>query len=152
MKMIPKSFTVSLCLFLLGCTSGSASNPAVQTPAEKITLDPCPNTPNCVSSLNPTDKHYRPPLRYPGKKEFAYRQLIGIIESMPRALIAVKQANYIRVEFRSAFFKFVDDVEFLFSSNQPEIELRSASRVGYYDFGVNRRRMEDIRNKWEKAP
>jgi len=61
-----------------------------------------------------------------------------------------KEANYLRAEFRSAILRFVDDVEFLFSADQSVIDVRSASRVGYYDFGMNRRRIEDIRKKWNE--
>jgi len=55
--------------------------------------------------------------------------------------------DYIHVEFRSSFFEFVDDVEFLFDDTAKLIHFRSASRVGYYDFNVNRSRMEDIRRR-----
>jgi uncharacterized protein (DUF1499 family) len=73
--------------------------------------------------------------------------LVDLIASQQRAKIVAKEANYVRAEFRSAIFRFVDDVEFLFSEDQPVIDVRSASRMGYYDFGVNRRRIEDIRSR-----
>ena len=59
--------------------------------------------------------------------------------------------NYLRVEFWAAILTFVDDVEFLFSSDQPVIDVRSALRVGYSDFGMNRRRIADIRKKWNEG-
>ena len=134
-------------LFLI-CVAVNTSISADQITAGKEHLDPCPKTPNCVSSLEPKDKHYVQPLRYTGKKELAYQKLVELIESDPRARIVAKEPNYLKVEFKSAIFGFVDDAEFLFSSNQSKIEVRSASRVGYYDFGVNRRRIEQIRESF----
>lgn len=94
------------------------------------------------------DKHYVAPLRYTGNKDEAYRKLVDLISSQQRAQVVAEEANYLRAEFKSALFGFVDDVEFIFSEDQPVIDVRSASRVGYYDFGVNRRRVEHIRNQW----
>ena len=56
---------------------------------------------------------------------------------------------YLHVEFTSAIFRFVDDVEFLFDAGSGTIHMRSASRAGYSDFGVNRRRMEAIRSQFD---
>jgi uncharacterized protein (DUF1499 family) len=152
MKTSLKSIMICSCIFLLGCNTGKASNMTVQGPSEKISLEPCPKTPNCVSSMMPIDsKRYIAPLRYTGKKELAYQKLVIMIESNTRALIITRKANYIKAEFKSAIFGFVDDVEFLVSSDQSIIEVRSASRVGYYDLGKNRRRIEDIRKKWDNG-
>jgi uncharacterized protein (DUF1499 family) len=87
-------------------------------------------------------------LGYTGSKDDAYRKLVALIASYRGTRLVATQDNYLRAEFRSAIFRFVDDVEFLFSEDQPVIHVRSASRAGYYDFGVNRRRIEDIRKKW----
>jgi uncharacterized protein (DUF1499 family) len=59
--------------------------------------------------------------------------------------VVTVKANYIHAEFRSRLFGFVDDVEFSFDEDPKTVHLRSASRTGYYDFGVNRKRMERIR-------
>ena len=53
--------------------------------------------------------------------------------------------DYIHAEFRSLVFQFVDDVEFYFPPEKSIIHVKSASRSGYYDFGVNRRRVERVR-------
>ena len=135
-------------VFLVGCSVVNPSNMTVQAQDEKIRLDPCPETPKCVSSMDKTGKRYIPPFGYTGNMASAYGRLLGIIASEPRARIVARHDTYLKVEFRSAIFRFVDDVEFLFSSNQPQIDVRSASRVGYYDFGVNRRRIEHIRRRW----
>ena len=68
---------------------------------------------------------------------------------MKRTKIITKDERYIHAEFRSEWFRFVDDVEFCFDEQKNIIHVRSASRVGYSDFGVNRKRVEDIRNRYK---
>jgi uncharacterized protein (DUF1499 family) len=66
---------------------------------------------------------------------------------MPRSRVVTEQADYIHAEFASAVFGFVDDVEFRVDAAAHLIHVRSAARTGYFDLGVNRRRVEDIRGK-----
>jgi len=73
-------------------------------------------------------------------------RLIDLIQGMKRARIITMKDHYIHAEFTSAFFRFVDDVEFYFDSEAKIIQMRSASRIGYSDFGVNRQRMEKVRS------
>lgn len=148
MKSIQWAIIMCVCIFLFGCTIAKTSNSMVEVTAGKNRLAPCPKTTNCVSSIDPMDEHYVPPLRYTGNQDDAYLKLVALIASCQRARIVVKEANYLRAEFRSAILRFVDDVEFLFSADQAVIDVRSASRVGYFDFGMNRRRIEDIRKRW----
>lgn len=68
---------------------------------------------------------------------------------MKRARIVLAEERYIRAEFTSAFFRFVDDVEFLLDDGTETIHVRSASRVGHSDFGVNRRRVKEIRLRFD---
>ena len=72
------------------------------------------------------------------------RQVRRVIEAMPRARIVREEPDYLHAELRSKVFGFVDDVEFAIDEQNRRIDFRSASRVGYYDFGVNRKRMDDI--------
>ena len=67
-----------------------------------------------------------------------------IIDSLKRTKIITDTENYIHIEFRTALFKFVDDVEFFFNDSEKLIHFRSAARLGYSDMGVNRKRMENI--------
>ena len=132
-------------LFLYGLAACSL---AVSSGAEiegQHHLKPCPQSPNCVSSLDPEGKHFIAPLRYTGTTQAALLALVSIIEAEPRARIVGRQENYLHAEFKSRIFGFVDDVEFFFSSDQPMIQVRSASRKGYYDFGANRKRIEGLR-------
>jgi uncharacterized protein (DUF1499 family) len=84
------------------------------------------------------------PIRYQGSANDAREKLLSVIRSLPRSTVTQIEDMYVRVEFRSAVFSFVDDVEFRFDDGENVIHFRSASRLGYYDFGVNRRRMESI--------
>ena len=59
--------------------------------------------------------------------------------------------RYIHVKFTSRVFRFVDDVEFCFDAEPKKIHVRSASRMGYFDFGVNRRRVEGIRDRFSRV-
>ena len=113
-------------------------------------LAPCPNKPNCVSSQAAAgDKqHYIEALTYSGEPAEVRGRLERAVAGMKRARVVVREANYWRVEFTSALWRFVDDVEFLFDDTGRRIDLRSASRVGYSDLGVNRRRMEEIRRRF----
>ncbi len=88
------------------------------------------------------------PIPYQGSMENARRRLLVIVRALPRVSVVEDRGNYIKLEFRSSFFSFVDDVEFEFDDAKKVIDFRSASRVGYYDFGVNRRRMQTIIRKF----
>jgi hypothetical protein len=72
------------------------------------------------------------------------------LESHKRARIVHRSSDFLRAEYASLIFGFVDDVEFWFPADHPVIHIRSASRTGSYDFGVNRRRIERIRAQFEK--
>ena len=145
MAITPTAIMPIHALFLFGATIDNLILSPGKEAGSEIRLEPCPSSPNCVSSLELKNKHFIAPLSYAGKKEAAYQTLVRIIASEPRARIVTTQTNYIRAEFKSRVFGFVDDIEFFFSSDQPLIHVRSASRMGYYDFGVNRKRIEGIR-------
>jgi uncharacterized protein (DUF1499 family) len=102
-------------------------------------LAPCRRTPNCVSSqADPSDaEHYIAALK--GTME-AVRKAV---QSLPRATIVSEQQNYLYAQFRSKLLGFVDDVEFFYDGSA--IQVRSASRLGRRDFGVNRNRVERLR-------
>jgi uncharacterized protein (DUF1499 family) len=116
-------------------------------------LMPCPKTPNCVNSQIVGEKHYIQPLRYAGTRLEAQARLLPILESEKRTKILTARESYLRVEFTSSLFRFIDDVEFYFlieQAGETVIHIRSASRIGYSDLGANRKRIERIRNKFYK--
>jgi uncharacterized protein (DUF1499 family) len=114
-------------------------------------LQPCPDSPNCVSSLSSDPRHRVAPIVYTGSSAEARERLLGVIRSMPRAHIRSHEGPRLRVEFTSAVFRFVDDVEFFIDEAEKVIHVRSASRVGYWDLGANRRRVEAIRRMTTRA-
>jgi len=109
-------------------------------------LYPCGRKPSCVSSTSTDRARYVGPLAYTADGETARDTLLRTLAALPRTHIVTADENYIHAECRSFLFRFVDDVEFLIEDGRKRIQIRSASRVGYYDFGVNRRRIEDIRH------
>jgi uncharacterized protein (DUF1499 family) len=113
----------------------------------KDMIEPCKSKPNCVSSLNHEKRYHVAPLRY-DRFEMAKDRLLDTLKSIKRVRIVVNHGNYIRAEFTSFIFRFIDDVEFYFDDNQKLIHLKSASRIGYSDLGANRRRIEKIRGKF----
>jgi uncharacterized protein (DUF1499 family) len=115
-------------------------------------LAPCPSSPNCVSSQAGDDAHRVAPLPFTGTAGAAIGRLTAIVRSLPRASVVTTTGTYLHAEFRSAVFRFVDDVEFLADEPAGVIHVRSASRVGFSDLGVNRRRIEAIRSRWNEPP
>ncbi len=107
-------------------------------------FQPCPNSPNCVSTQSTDAKHKMDPIKYSSSLEEAKKTILDIINSMKRFRIRTETEDYIHIEFRTAFFRFVDDVEFYFDDSEKNIHFRSAARLGYSDLGVNKKRMENI--------
>ena len=110
-------------------------------------LPPCPAKPNCVSSQAPAADagHYIEPLRFNGDPATAWARLRQALAAMPRTRIVEDSGQYLRAEATSRLFRFVDDLECLMDRDAGLIHVRSASRVGHGDMGVNRKRVEQLR-------
>lgn len=109
-------------------------------------LTPCPNSPNCVVSQGAQDKeHAVDPIAYSGSQADALNRLKAVIAAQPRTAVIEERDDYLYVEFSSRLMGFVDDVEFYFDPAASVIQVRSASRLGESDLGVNRKRIEAIR-------
>ena len=106
-------------------------------------LAPCRSSPNSVCSQAADPGHAIAPLRFSGESEAALRKLKTVVEGMPRTRIIESKPGYLYAEFSTALMGFVDDVEFYCDGKA--IQVRSASRLGYSDLGVNRKRIEAIR-------
>ena len=126
--------------------SFSGSRPANLGINDGKLLD-CPNSPNCVSSQSTDAQHKISPLAYTCDSAKALEALKAAISSMPRTKIISAEGNYLYAEFTSALMGYVDDVEFYLNADKSIIEVRSASRLGESDLGVNRDRIEAIRTK-----
>lgn len=110
------------------------------------------STPNCVSSqADAADSvHYIAPIRFQGTSADAMAAVRKAIDARERATVVRQDANYLYAEFRSKLLGFVDDVEFTHDDKAGVIHVRSASRLGRRDFGVNRARVESLRARIEK--
>jgi len=108
-------------------------------------LRPCPSSPNCVCTEAQDEGHAIAPFRYRKSRAEAKEALKAVLNSLSRVVLVEEDEAYLHYEFTSLLFRFVDDVEFLFDEGTKTIHFRSASRTGYGDFGVNRRRMEELR-------
>ncbi len=113
-------------------------------------LSPCPGTPNCVSSQEKNLKNRIQPIIFEDSLEQAKERIFRVINSMRGTRIIIQEDLYWHVEFTTQLLRFIDDVEFYFDGSQSLIHLRSGSRWGYWDLGVNRRRVETIRSRFEK--
>lgn len=114
-------------------------------------LTSCPETPNCVSSASQDRRHRVEPLRYEGPVAEGQSRLKHLVLALPRTRLVEERADYLRFEFSSLIFGFVDDVEFYWEDEPGTIQVRSASRAGYWDLGTNRRRIEQIRKAFDEA-
>lgn len=114
-------------------------------------LAACKQTPNCVSSQaeRADAQHYIDPIPFKGSAAEAIAAVERALRTPERVRIIERKPDYIHAEFRSRLLGFVDDVEFAFDPafEQParQIHVRSASRLGKSDFGVNRARIERLR-------
>lgn len=136
--------TLLVIVVLAGCKGVAPGNLGIH----EGRLAPCPATPNCVSSQSTDKEHAVDPLRYTTSRQQAFEDLKAVILHMKRARIITEDGNYLHVEFTSALWRFVDDGEFYFDENAKTIQVRSASRMGKSDLGVNRKRVESIRAAW----
>ena len=135
------SSLLSLGILVSGCTGSRPMNLGVHDGR----LAACPVSPNCVSSQSTDRDHAVAPFRFSGSPAEAMANLKKVLSDLPRASIVTATETYLHAEFTSALFRFVDDVEFWIDESAKTIHLRSASRVGSSDLGVNRKRVETIR-------
>lgn len=110
-------------------------------------LAPCPSSPNCVSSESKLPKHAVEPFQLAGDPGKAWKKLREVVASLPRTKIVTASNTYIHAECSSLLMRFVDDLELYHDSGSPLVQVRSASRLGYSDMGVNRKRVENLRRK-----
>ncbi len=135
--------------FLLWSNNIFAGSPPSNIGVNNGKLAACASTPNCVSSGTPSSdsQHAIAPITVSGDPTVVMAKLKQVIQAMPRTNIIKETNNYLYVEFTSSLMKFVDDVEFYLDDSSQTIQVRSASRLGESDLGVNRQRIEEIRTK-----
>lgn len=115
-------------------------------------LQSCPQSPNCVSSTDTDSSHRIQALNYDvSSPEIAIQALRKILLSMTTQVEMAADGKSMHAEFKSAVFGFIDDFDALLNVENARIEIRSASRTGHYDLGVNKRRVENIRQAFDRA-
>jgi uncharacterized protein (DUF1499 family) len=124
-----------------------AGKPPANLGVKNGRLAPCPRSPNCVASQGDAADatHYIPPIAFKGDAGAAWRALREAVVASERVTVVNERDGYLRAEFATKFIGFVDDVEFLLDATARVVHVRSASRLGYRDFGVNRARIEALR-------
>lgn len=143
-KILNIKFSSIICISIVAMLLTACSEKPVLGLMNKK-LAPCPNSPNCVSSLSaPSEKSYIEPILYKVDAGMLEKVLVTI-DAMPRTKFIIKTNNYLHFEFRT-LLGFVDDIEF-YINEQDELHFRSASRLGHYDFNKNRNRYIEIKNK-----
>jgi len=108
-------------------------------------LRDCPASPNCVNSEAGTDESHR-------VAPIASIDWNGFVHAVEQAggNILENENGYLHAVFTSALFRFVDDLEARMDRKAKLIHIRSASRAGHSDMGVNRKRVEKIRARVNK--
>jgi uncharacterized protein (DUF1499 family) len=127
------------------CTSGCGGRMPVALADGSGRLAPCPASPNCVSSDAPDALHAIPAYRIRGSADAAWTAVENHVRALPRVEVVTSKDGYLYAVFTTRLMRYRDDVELGLDTESGTIRLRSASRVGYGDMGVNRERMESIR-------
>jgi len=144
LKIISVILLVFVLLVLGRMIYLSITSKAPETKLVNGLLRPCPDTPNCVSSEDVENSKKIAPLAYTGTAEQVWNQLRAAIEKSG-GVVRYSEDTYLRATYTSRLFRFVDDMEFRAVPESGIIHVRSASRVGKSDLGVNRKNVEKLR-------
>jgi len=143
----PRLIKEALAIVAVSTTAGCAAFTEHRVGVVDDALTACPKWPRCVSSEARDPDKRVPSLRVRDdvSAENAWRHARGAVEAMPRTTIVDERRRYIRAEVISPWHVYTDDLELLLRPEEGVIEVRSTGRIGYYDFGVNRDRVEALR-------
>jgi len=133
--------TLPLLVLLSACSGTAPDNLGIR----EGRLASCPDSPNCVNSQASDARHAIEPLPLQGSAEQTQARLKALLSEEPRVNLVEETPGYLRAEFSSKLMRFVDDVEFMIGT--AAVDVRSASRLGYKDFDVNRERIEHLRQR-----
>lgn len=134
-----RSPLILFALLLTGC-----SDRGTDVWMSQIAL-PCGDKPNCVSTLDKRHDFTLSPFVLTPKGMHDWAAIKQAALTLPGAKLADQATHYLHIEATSKVFRFVDDLEIAQTGNH--LDVRSASRIGYYDFGVNRKRAEMLRER-----
>ncbi len=150
-RILVMAVVVPIVAFLVVVIMNGRSRSPIQLGVVDGQLAPCPDKPNCVESQTDQASHQLEPLHYECDSQAAWTALQTVIGERARTKVIVNDERYMHCECRSFLLRFVDDLEFLHMPEQKTIQVRSASRTGHSDMGVNRKRVESIRASWAAA-
>lgn len=150
MRRCQRNFTMGKSLivgFLILVLAPPLESCSIKTMNSSGRMSACPDSPNCVFSGGSQEdkRHYIEPLTYKGEAKRSFATLCQVVSSIDRVVLREKDDKYLRFECKSKLWGFVDDLEFQLDEANKLIHVRSASRVGHSDMGVNRKRVEQIR-------
>ncbi|ROH91805.1 DUF1499 domain-containing protein [Stagnimonas aquatica] len=141
---------VSILASTLALSACGLGSPVLRAADGKLAA--CPPAPHCVSSLASGEQQVAP-LRYTGAAAAARERLARTIAGLPRYAVLRNEGDYLYASYTSPLMRYVDDLELVFSQSEPgRIEVRSSSRIGYYDFGANRAHVEELRAAFKPSP
>jgi uncharacterized protein (DUF1499 family) len=139
-RSMPVFAIAAVSMMLFGrCSGGPPSNIGLKNGK----LSPCPKSPNCVSTQSDDRQHGIEALSFRGPRAQTMAAILAVVVKMQRTTIVTQREDYLHVEYRTRM-GFVDDVEFYLNESTQTVHFRSASRIGYSDLGVNRKRMEEF--------
>jgi len=142
-KRIRGLVLIAIAMSLFSCAGSRPNNLGVT----ESRLAPCPSSPNCVSSDASDTAHSIAPFALAAPATQAWEAARAAAANLPRTRIVTETDSYLHAECRSALLGFVDDLELHLRADQGTVAVRSASRLGYSDMGVNRRRVETLRSE-----
>jgi uncharacterized protein (DUF1499 family) len=134
-------------LLIMTTHSGCAGSKPDSIGIHHNRLAACPASPNCVSSDAEDEKHRIAPFQLKGDPGQDWPKVPAAVRSLPRCRLITQTGTYLHAECRSRIFRFVDDLELLLDPASGIVAVRSASRLGYSDLRVNRRRIEALRSR-----
>lgn len=132
--------SVIVALLLTGC----AGQTTQQVTEGRSELAPCPSSPNCVSTEEQSSIHSLTAPTLQVTPEAAWPAIVAAVKALPRTTITHQSNYHLRAESRSWIFRFIDDIEIYLDANNNHLAMRSASRWGYSDLGVNARRLKKL--------
>lgn len=106
----------------------------------------CPDTPNCVSSMTADNAHKIEALSLSDNPALSLDSIAALIKQQTNTQIVTLESGYLHATYKTKVLGFIDDVEMLQLPQSDVIEVKSASRLGRSDFGINRKRIEELRN------
>jgi len=140
------TFKILFYIIVMTLSSGTQAKPVTEKQ-----LPSCPDSPNCVSSQATDAGHFIAPFKIVGNVDMAWAALKKALASQSRTVITSETSDTLHAQATSLVFRFVDDIDVIVDREAGLIYVRSASRTGHSDFGVNRKRVEMLRTQLQQV-